>query len=95
MAASSSDLKGPAWTLTGGIGGAMMGATIAGPFGAIVGCGDGRVASIVARPPRASIGSRAFFTGPMPTQDGQPAGGVLPSQFQPSSAQVSETYGGR
>ena len=41
MAASSSDLKGPAWTLTGGIGGAMMGATIAGPFGAIVGCGVG------------------------------------------------------
>ena len=48
MAAASSDLKGPAWTLTGGIG--VMGATIAGPFGAIVGCGVGVFAGGVAPP---------------------------------------------
>ena len=77
---SSDQLKGPAWTVTGGIGGAALGVTVGGPLGAIVGCGFGIFAGTVRAVSGRSLAD--ITSAAMPPPNSKSNGTMLPASFE-------------
>ena len=84
-----SELKGPAWTVTGGLGGAALGVTMGGPIGAIIGCGVGVFAGSV----RAVSGKTLLdiYSAAVPAPPAN--GSMLPASFEKMLPPMSPANG--